>query len=202
MVAIDRQVKSHHRDNENMSGPETCISASLTDPSRPVFLLGDVPPGEDTPPGKRMEICEKFMSRSRTLATDGFIVYDIQDEPGRSDIERPFPFRKLMDSSAYASLLSQSSGKPCLVYKCVADVEFEQWLVNASETHRHYAINLVGRASSNAKFEGPSLEKAMELVKEKEKMNFGCVCIAERHTMEAAAARGKKYPTEHENMLR
>ena len=35
----------------------------------------------------------KFATRSATLATDGFIVYDIQDEGGRTTIERPFPFR-------------------------------------------------------------------------------------------------------------
>merc|ERR1712159_627846 len=42
----------------------------------------------------------------------------------------------------------------------------------------------------------------MEKTNNFEGVKFGCVCIAERHTMEAAAARGKPYPTEHENMLR
>ena len=97
------------------------ICERLANPSRPVFLLGDVPPGEGTPPGKCQQIADKFLQRSRVLASDGFIVYDIQDEPGRSDMERPFPFRRVMDSSAHAALLARSSGRECLVYKCVAD---------------------------------------------------------------------------------
>ena len=43
---------------------------------------------------------------------------------------------------------------------------------------------------------------AMALVKQHSKLDFGCVCIAERHTDEYAAARGHAYPREHENMLR
>ena len=71
------------------------INERLRDPARPVFLLGDVPPGEGTPPGKVQEICDKFVARSRTLASDGFIVYDIQDEPGGCDAKA----RRLPDSN-------------------------------------------------------------------------------------------------------
>lgn len=42
----------------------------------------------------------------------------------------------------------------------------------------------------------------MEKVNAMDDVEFGCVCIAERHTLESAAARGKAYPTEHENMVR
>jgi len=61
-----------------MEGINTSLTSLLADPARPVFLLGDVPPGEGTPPGKIQEICTKFVDRSRVLASDGFIVYDIQ----------------------------------------------------------------------------------------------------------------------------
>jgi hypothetical protein len=147
------------------------------------------------------------MARSRTLASDGFIVYDIQDEPGRSiDMEpRPFPFRRVMDSSRYAALLSRSSGKQCLVYKCVADPKFESWLETAATVHGHSAINLVGRATSKSsdEYQGPTISQAMEMTSSnKTSLSFGCVCIAERHTLESAKARGKAYPTEHQNMLR
>ena len=176
----------------------------LADPSRPVFLLGDVPPGEGTAPGKCQTICNKFMSRSKALACDGFIVYDIQDEPSRNGKERPFPFRNVMDSSPYAALLSRSSGKPCLVYKCVTVVKFDKWIDTARSEHGHSAINLVGRATSDASrnYQGPTMAEAMNICSTKKKMPFGCVCIAERHTLEAAKARNKAYPTEHLNMLR
>jgi hypothetical protein len=101
--------------NDDSSTSSTTLAERLADPSRPVFLLGEVPPMTGTPPGKCAQICSKFAARSHALATDGFIVYDIQDEPGRSSMDRPFPFRKLMDSSPYAALLARTSGKPCLV---------------------------------------------------------------------------------------
>jgi len=99
-------------------------------------------------------------------------------------------------------MLSQMSGKESLVYKCVADPNFESWMKMTSQDHRHNAINLVGRATSDGKYEGPSLPEAMQMVAQESSLDFGCVCIAERHTIEAAEKRGKTYPTEHENMLR
>lgn len=156
-----------------------------------------------TPPGKCAEKAEKFNARSRALATDGFIVYDIQDEPGRADeAPRPFPFRELMDSSPYAALLARTSGKPCVVYKCVADAQFNDWVSTASGDHGHSAINLVGRPSSTQEYQGPTLADAMNYVNTQSTLKFGCVCIAERHTLESARARGKDYPTEHLNMVR
>ena len=178
------------------------LAARLADPSRPIFMLGEVPPLQHSPPHECAQICSKFAARSRALATDGFIVYDIQDEPGRSDTPRPFPFRKLMDSSPYAALLARTSGKPTLVYKCVADEHFDEWLETACHQHGHTAINLVGRASSDGVYQGPTLPQAMEKVKAHAKLRFGGVCIAERHTLESAKARGKDYPTEHLNMVR
>jgi 5,10-methylenetetrahydrofolate reductase len=135
------------------------------------------------------------------LAADGFIVYDIQDEPGRTNEERPFPFRRVMDSSTHAALLSNLSGRECLVYKCVADASFKSWLGN-TKTIGQNAINLVGRASSEGTYDGPTISEAMDIAKSLEDVRFGCVCIAERHTLEAAQERGKTYPTEHLNMLR
>jgi len=177
----------------------------LANPARPVFLLGDVPPGEGTPPGKCQTICDKFQARSKALACDGYIVYDIQDEPSRDGTERPFPFRKVMDSSSYGALLRRSSERPCLVYKCVTVANFDEWIDTARREHGHDAINLVGRPSSSTEkhYEGPTMVEAMKIcASSKNKMPFGCVCIAERHTLEAAQARNRDYPTEHQNMLR
>ena len=67
------------------------LAKALADPGRPVFLLGSVPPREGTSPEDAATICEKFVERSRCHATDGFIVYDIQDEASRTVEARPFP---------------------------------------------------------------------------------------------------------------
>ncbi len=91
------------------------LEASLKDPTRPTFLHGLTPPLDSTTPDAARTIAAKFVARSRVLASDGFIVYDIQDEPSRSGAERPYPFRQLMDSAAYAAEVRAASGKECLV---------------------------------------------------------------------------------------
>jgi hypothetical protein len=96
---------------------------ALTTPARPVFLFGSTPPREDTSEEKALESCKKFAARSAVLATDGFIVYDIQDEGSRESSERPFPFRKTMDPSYYASLFPAVSGF-CLSYHCFSFLLF------------------------------------------------------------------------------
>ena len=175
---------------------------SLIDPSRPTFLLGEVPPMENTSPGQAQAICTKFVDRARSMPVDGYIIYDIQAEEDRSTEARPFPFRKLMDPSGYASLVSKTSGKPCVVYKCIADAKFEEWLTKCAEVHGHGAINIVGRATAATEnLVGPTMSEALAIAV-KSKLKFGCVCIAERHTMDYAAQRGYKAPREHENMLR
>ena len=93
------------------------LAKALSDPARPVFLLGSVPPREGTTFAEAQIICEKFVARSRTHATDGFIVYDIQDEASRTSEPRPFPFRRTMDPSEFAALFPPASGKSTVVYK-------------------------------------------------------------------------------------
>jgi 5,10-methylenetetrahydrofolate reductase len=110
--------------------------------------------------------------------------------------------RHQQEASLLEEILSRSSGKPCLVYKCVTVVQFDKWVDTARNEHGHTAINLVGRPSSNATYQGPTITEAMEICARRKKMPFGCVCIAERHTLESAQARGKDYPTEHQNMVR
>ena len=67
------------------------LAKALEDPKRPVFLMGCTPPREGTSPDDAISICRKFVDRSRANATDGFIVYDIQDESSRNADARPFP---------------------------------------------------------------------------------------------------------------
>ena len=178
------------------------LEASLKDPSRPTFLHGLTPPLDSTTPDAARSIAAKFVARSRVLASDGFIVYDIQDEPSRSGAERPYPFRQLMDSAAYAAEVRAASGKECLVYKCVNDAQFEAWVRKARAVHGHRCLNIVGRPSADGPAKGPTTKEAMALVSKTSGVSFGCVCIPERHTDEYAQQRGKAAPGEHLNMLR
>ena len=172
------------------------IVDALCDQSRPVFLFGSTPPREGTSEEKAKETCEKFIRRSAVLAIDGFIVYDIQDENGRTTQERPFPFRRTMDPALYASYFPNLSGKQCVVYKCVVEESedaFCEWIEDAVASKKHTAFNLVGPASSSMTYKGPSLPKAADLVVRRGDCKFGCVAIPERHL---------KKGNEDDNMIR
>eukprot|EP01038_Epipyxis_sp_PR26KG_P009676 gene9676-13028_t len=176
--------------------PFESITVVLQDPSRPVFLFGSTPPREGTSIEKAKESCKKFADRSAVLAIDGFIVYDIQDEGSRTEIERPFPFRKTMDPAIYASFFPTFSNKECVVYKSVVESsveEFDKWVGNAIEVLGHSAFTLVGAPSSDVKYTGPTLQQAAERASLRDDCKIGCVAIPERHTT-------KK--NEHLNMMR
>ena len=170
------------------------LTTSLCDPARPGFFFGCTPPREGTTPDEARQVCKLFAERSAVLATDGFVVYDIQDEGVRTAAPRPFPFRKTMDSAQFASYFQPLSGKECIVYKCAMEstpADFDGWLQCAHDLG-HRALNLVGAPSSRAAGGGLTLLSAAARVRARaDGMRFGCVAIPERHTSKG---------NEHENM--
>lgn len=142
------------------------------------------------------ETARKFVERSATLATDGFIVYDIQEEKGRTPEPRPFPFRKLDDPSHFAQILKQVSGKESVVYKCVAESDpggFDTWLDKAVDVYGVTAYNLVGGASSANQYAGPTIPAVAAKLNQKPTCAHGGVTIAERHV---------KKGNEHETLVK
>eukprot|EP00658_Telonema_sp_P-2_P033679 TRINITY_DN24669_c0_g1_i1.p1 TRINITY_DN24669_c0_g1~~TRINITY_DN24669_c0_g1_i1.p1 ORF type:complete len:409 (+),score=88.33 TRINITY_DN24669_c0_g1_i1:74-1300(+) len=183
------------RDSNRRSWDPDCLAKALSDPTRPTFLIGSVPPREGTSPTDASEICDKFIQRARCLANDGFIVYDIQDEASRTNEERPFPFRRTLDPVEYASLFPPLAGKSAVVYKAVNepdDQSFDGWLDHAMDMHGHRTLNLVGSASSRD-VQGIGIQGAAARVSERPGLAWGAVTIAERHTTKG---------NEHLNMLR
>jgi hypothetical protein len=81
---------------------------ALLESKRPVFLFGTVPAMEGTPTEKIRAQAVKFAAKMRELATDGYIVYDIQEEKGRTPDPRPFPFRPMSDPVEYAGTAPNS----------------------------------------------------------------------------------------------
>eukprot|EP00217_Crustomastix_stigmatica_P013392 CAMPEP_0183792132 /NCGR_PEP_ID=MMETSP0803_2-20130417/2344_1 /TAXON_ID=195967 /ORGANISM="Crustomastix stigmata, Strain CCMP3273" /LENGTH=385 /DNA_ID=CAMNT_0026036475 /DNA_START=55 /DNA_END=1212 /DNA_ORIENTATION=- len=174
----------------------TSLVDALRDVSRPVFLFGTVPPLEGTTPEKAEDICNKFVARGRNLATDGYIVYDIQEEKGRTPEPRPFPFRRTLEPAGFAGTLSKASGKETVVYKCVVEHStgaFDDWLDAAVNKHGVKAFNLVGGAASSATYSGPTIDDASKSLRKVRGAAWGGVTIAERHT---------KKGNEHENLQR
>jgi len=170
------------------------LAKALSDTSRPTFLFGSTPPREGTTPAEAAQICAKFVARSRAHASDGFIVYDIQDESARNPESRPFPFRATIDPCKYASLFPPESGKSTVLYHACSESDeaaFDKWL-DMAEAHNHHTLNLVGPSSSS---EGPriSMGAAAARLRARKNIAFGCVTIAERHLTKG---------TEHLNLLR
>ena len=151
---------------------------------------------EDAKPEELREAARKFVERSATLATDGFIVYDIQEEKGRTPEPRPFPFRKLDDPSHFAKVLRDVSGKESVVYKCVAESDpggFDAWLNRAIDDFGVNAYNLVGGASSANQYSGPTIPDVAAKLNERAQCAHGGVTIAERHI---------KKGNEHETLVK
>jgi hypothetical protein len=84
-----------------------------------IRLYGIAPPKLATDPERLREIAAQQIARLHTLAPDGLVVYDIQDEPGRGDQTRPFPFLPTVDPEVYAYLSLAELASPKIVYRCV-----------------------------------------------------------------------------------
>src|SRR3954471_13056530 len=60
------------------------LRAWLADRREPVFLYGTTPPRAGSRPEQVAEAADKLAARVRGLPLDGLVVYDIQDESGRT----------------------------------------------------------------------------------------------------------------------
>ena len=172
------------------------LAHNLEDTKRPTFLMGCTPPREGTTGEEAAQICRKFVSRSRSQATDRFIVYDIQDESSRNAEARPFPFRRTMDPAEFASLFPPESGKSCVLYKVPTEASvaaFDGWIDERAIGLGHRTLNLVGPAAAADGATRISLAEAAARVNSVGDLAFGCVTIAERHLTKG---------TEHLNILR
>ena len=73
------------------------------------------------------------------LVRDGVVVYDIQDETGRTQHPRPFPFVGTVDPRTYSALLQERSGRPTIVYKALGEIDeagWQAWLFESAHAHR------------------------------------------------------------------
>ena len=99
--ALDRPLRRSPRD---------APSDSSSFPILPACNAGLTPPWRTQSP-RSSASGAKFVEAQRTLATDGFIVYDIQEEKGHTPEPRPFPFRKLDDPSHFARCSATSPAR-------------------------------------------------------------------------------------------
>src|SRR5512138_3236038 len=99
------------------------LRSKLADPSRRLRLYGTTPPRAGTPPEQVDAAAEKLAARLSRLPLDALVVYDIQDETGRTAAPRPFPFTGTLDPRDYARLFKH----PTIVYKALGNVDEAAW---------------------------------------------------------------------------
>src|SRR5436190_19723222 len=99
------------------------LQSKLLDPRETALLYGTTPPRAGTGVDAVGQAAEKLAARLAPLPIDGVVVYDIQDETGRSATARPFPFTQTVDPREYALLLR----KPTIVYKALGSMDERAW---------------------------------------------------------------------------
>jgi hypothetical protein len=160
-----------------------------------IRLYGIAPPKVATAPEQLRNIAAQQVARLRLLAPDGLVLYDIQDEPGRSGEARPFPFLPTIDPDVYAHDVLADLTLPKVVYRCVSARSreaFSSWL-NAVRTAAvpHLGV-LVGAPRGRPHKPELSLAQAYQLANGAPNLVLGGIAIAERHF-----AKGD----EHERMI-
>ena len=166
------------------------LQSKLLDPAQKVLLYGTTPPRLGTPEGQIGDAAGKLTERTAALPLDGLVVYDIQDEAGRTHQPRPFPFARTVDPRHYARLLGARSGRPVIAYKALgtlAEPDWRAWLAETTAAFGIGFVSIVGRPTSGVKYP-MSLSRAIRVAAEDagatRGLTVGGVAIAERHTEE------------------
>jgi len=163
----------------------TILSEKMRSSSQGLCLFGVVPPPKRISFAKVEEYVEKLASSLSTIACDGIIVYDIQEEKGRCDDSRPFPFSETHEPRLMASMLKRLAGVDAIVYRAVADHPreiFDDWLTSTWEEHAIQHLVLVGGSSSSISYPGYSVPEAAKVVREhRYDYMIGGITIPERH---------------------
>jgi hypothetical protein len=161
------------------------LKEKLQDPSGVVFLYGTTPPRPGTADDAVQSVADKLAVRLRDLPVDGIVVYDIQDESGRTQLPRPFAFVGTVEPRGYARLITAITGRPTITYKPIGDMDEAEWLGWLDETAHVYGagcLSIVGRPTSGIRYP-LALSTAIRLAAgHPAGYTVGGVAIAERHS--------------------
>ncbi len=149
-----------------------------------IRLYGIAPPKLSLEPTRVHEIAAQQIARLRALGPDGLVVYDIQDEPGRSGEARPFPFLPTIDPALYAQDALGELALPKIVYRCVGAqprAEFSSWLEQVRASGDRQLSVFVGAPRGGAHSPTLSLHEAYALTRTVPSLVLGGIAIAERH---------------------
>jgi hypothetical protein len=150
-----------------------------------VVLYGTTPPRTGTADDAVRVVAEKLTARLRNLKVDGTVVYDIQDESGRTKLARPFAFTGTVDPRSYSRTLTASTGRPTITYKCLGDLDESGWLAWLTETATEFGVgclSIVGRPTSGVRYPLALSTAIRRAAGHPAGFTVGGVVIAERHT--------------------
>jgi len=160
------------------------LAAKLVDPHGTPFLYGTTPPREGSAAAMIETAAARLAERVRHLPLDGFVVYDLQDESLRTDLERPFPFVRTVDSRGYGQRLTRLSGVPSITYKCIGTLsedEWRRWLDETADAYGVGCLSLVGHPTSRGAPWPMTLARGFQLARShRAAFTLGGVAIAER----------------------
>jgi hypothetical protein len=161
------------------------LQQSIAAGSGEFLLFAVTPPRLTTNAEEAAEIARVTLERLRSLALDGLVLYDIDDESDRNPDERPFPFLPTMDPADYLARDLLGLGVPAIVYRAVGKYPedgLRSWL---EEQDPSKALTVFVGSSSREKAVHTSLARAYELRAEaRPELPLGGVAIAERHALQ------------------
>lgn len=147
-----------------------------------ILTYGLTPPKLDNTEEKIAEIAQKQLDRVRGMDIDALVVYDIQEEADRTNVERPFPYLPTLDASYYCEKYFGKLSLPKIIYRCVGKYDadqLKQW-VNQNPENDKFSV-FVG-ASSTKQAVRLSLADAYTVSKGiNPSFLLGGVAIPERH---------------------
>jgi hypothetical protein len=155
------------------------------------LLYGTTPPRLGTPAAEVEAAADKLAARLKGLPLDAVVVYDIQDETGRTELPRPFPFVGTIDPRAYSRLLAERCGRPAITYKSLGSLDetsWNAWLFDAAHGYGVRFVSVVGRPTSGVRYP-LGLSRAIRIAAQHAAgFTVGGVVIAERHGPERSEA--------------
>jgi hypothetical protein len=164
------------------------FQSNLASPGQFVTLYGTTPPRADAPEERIMRAATRLAERIAPLPIDGLVVYDVQDEDGRTTVPRPFPYLPTTEPRAYSRRLHDLLAKPTITYKCIADMTeetWEPWLTEARQVYGVRYLSLVGLPTTRGRVSSLPLPQAIKMAaNHPDGFTLGGVAIAERHGQE------------------
>jgi len=149
-------------------------------------LFGIVPPAKNVSSERVESYAQRVTNAIQTLdGLDGVNIYDIQEEKGRTEEERPFPFMTTWEPRCFAKILRKYLKTQAILYCAISDRPkegFADWLHATYTDYGSRILVLVGKSGSTISSVGFSVVEAAKYIKEHEpRLILGGITIPERH---------------------